>query len=510
MRPLHIASPVRPLLCLASLTLLSACPEPVDDGPDPDPDPACVDDDACDAACGAAVVDACGVPVACPCRTDEETDALLGAADEALALLLDSSYMQDVIDLDPIALLNLARFRVQHTDGPPALAELAGARAVVQGFRNGHSGLFRTDVACRDLGAADLGETSYGVCAAPADDGFVITHQPGAANPLGLAVGERVVGWNGHRGASLVDAILAEPICGNVPGHDDGRLDHAAAALFSVVRAGDVLDVEGVDGAARVVEVGATEVPWTQCRFPAGPNALPWIEASLRDDGILVVALRRFYLLAGEEGYVDVQTVADAEELIDNMIAQAAAVVADAADGARAVIWDARGNLGGASPVGFAIVAGMQGAVPTPIARCTTRIEGTDPVAYQALGPDYDIVPDDRVRVDLPAALLIDGMAISAADYFARATALAAPAVRIFGRPSAGAYGGGGLGTTLASAPNIYVAYDPYRCNDVDGTPLETIPTVPDERVNLDPADLAAGVDTVLERAATHLLANLD
>jgi len=188
------------------------------------------------------------------------------------------------------------------------------------------------------------------------------------------------------------------------------------------------------------------------------------------------------------------------------MIDQAAAAIAPHIEEAVGVIWDARGNIGGASPVGFAIVGGMLSATPTPIARCTTRIEGTDPAEYYVGGPDYDLVVDERVHVDVPAALLIDGFSISAADYFARAAALAAPEVRIFGRASAGAYGGGGAGATLLAVPRLQVSYDPYRCNDLQGTPLETHPTVPDELLDFAPSDLAAGVDTMVESAAAHLL----
>lgn len=508
MRTNSLASLVHRVTALALALILpgAACILEPDRAPDDKTGSRCTDNDPCTDSCGAAVVDACGVAVSCPCRSEEEAEALMPAADETLSLLLDASYMQDVFALDAPSIRDTALFRVQHTGGADGLAALAGVAAVIEGFRNGHTSMFRTDVACRDLGGADHGMTSYGVCAVPFEDGFVITHQPGSANPLGLAPGERVVAWNGQRGVEMIDGLLATPLCSNGDGHHSGRHDHAAAVLFSVLRPGDLLEIVGLDGHSREVVVGEIEAPWVECRFPAGPSAEPWIEASLRDDGILVVTLRRFILFAGEEGYIEVVTEADAVRLIDTMIAQARDVVAPYADRIRGIIWDARGNIGGASPVGFAIVAGMQSAVPTPIARCTTRIEETDPIAYLEAGPDYDIVEDNRLHVDAPAALLIDGRTVSAGDYFARATALAAPGVRIFGRPSAGAYGSA-LGTTLASAPELYVTYDPYRCNDVDGAPLETHPTVPDELVDLAPADLAAGVDTVVERAAEHLLA---
>jgi hypothetical protein len=427
------------------------------------------------------------------------------AVDEALALLRDNSYMQDVVDLDMATLRDEAVLHVRDTDGSDDLAVLAGVSHVVRAFRNGHSSVFHTTAPCRDLGGADGGLTVWGVCAVPAGEDFVIASQPGAQNPLGLHPGDRIVARNGKTGAALVDALLDGPVCTNGAGHPDARVDQAAGVLFSRVRAGDVLDVVAVDGATRTIEIPDEEVALAECRFPAGPTAAPWIEAELRNDGVLVVRVRRFILFKGEPGFVNATTEAEAFELIDNMIEQAALAVAPHLGGALGIVWDARGNIGGASPVGFSIVAGMLGARHVPIARCTTRIAGTDPIQYQQGGPDYDIVEDDRIAVDLPAALLIDGLAISAADYFARAVRLATDA-RIFGRPTAGAYGGGGGGGTLADAPNLFVAVDPFRCNDVDGAPLETVPTFPDERVDQRPEDLAVGRDTVLEAAATHLL----
>ena len=45
------------------------------------------------------------------------------------------------------------------------------------------------------------------------------------------------------------------------------------------------------------------------------------------------------------------------------------------------------------------------------------------------------------------------------------------------------------------------------RCSDTNGAPLEDRSVQPDLIVEYEPADLAAGIDTVLEAVATALLA---
>ena len=103
------------------------------------------------------------------------------------------------------------------------------------------------------------------------------------------------------------------------------------------------------------------------------------MEGELRDDGVAVIRLRRFSLFEGEEGYIDVQTQAEAQQYLQNMSDQLHAVFAEVEPEAEAIVWDVRGNIGGFSAVGFEIVAGMPGATPTPLARCGTRIAGLRP-----------------------------------------------------------------------------------------------------------------------------------
>lgn len=378
--------------------------------------------------------------------------------------------------------------------------------SAIRSYRNGHTGIYSLSGSCTSLGGSDVSTTLYGVCAKPHEDAFVVTHQPGNINPLGLSAGERVVTINGISGPSLVDHILAGPVCGSGTANDDVRHEHAAEALFGSLRAGDTLTIEGLDGETRIVTAGPPSAGFgAVCRFPAGASGQALVEAILRPDGVAVIRLRRFYLLPGEPGHFDAKTAEEYQQLLDHLIGTVKTAFDTVAPTATGIIWDIRANAGGASLVGFAIAAGMPGFTEVPIARCSTRVAASVPPAYFHYGPDYDLVENTTFTFTGPTALLIDGMAISAADYFARAVMLGTD-TRIFGRPTAGAYGGGGAGFTLDPERGLYMGYDPYKCDDIDGVPLETTSVPPDQWVEYAPMDLANGVDTVLEAAATWVL----
>jgi hypothetical protein len=68
--------------------------------------------------------------------------------------------------------------------------------------------------------------------------------------------------------------------------------------------------------------------------------------------------------------------------------------------------------------------------------------------------------------------------------------------------PSAGAFGGPGPLFDVDGPPALLANYDVNQCVDaLTEEPLEGHAVVPDVIVEYDPADLAAGIDTVLEAA---------
>ena len=174
---------------------------------------------------------------------------------------------------------------------------------------------------------------------------------------------------------------------------------------------------------------------------------------------------------------------------------------------ARAIVWDLRSNIGGATPVGLSIVSGMPGARRVSINRCTRRVPDTTPPRYDDAG-GYEVIPNDRFAFDGPVAVLIDGRTVSAGDYFALAVRQATDAILV-GTPTAGAYGGSGAAFPVEGELGLTAGYDPYRCNDLVGQPLETRAVEPHVFVEYNPDSLRRGHDTVLERAVEEVLRDL-
>ncbi len=509
---------LRQALFVLSLSILAAAcdglPPAADGDPAPEREPdACVPQTCDEDACGL-VDDECGATIDCgPCRDEADVAQLMTVVDTAIDVFVDRSYMHDILPLDVDAIRQDAEetlFSVPpsatHGDNPALLAALG---KTVRAFRNGHSAVFANG-GCTALGGADSYTTKYGVCGHPLGETIAVSERL-STSPLDLAPGDVVTALNTLTGNAMTREILSRALCSSGPANEEGDRALAAGSLFAVLQPGDVLTVQGLDGETREVAVttsGSTLADYCGA-IPGTVNTFePLVAAHLRDDGVAVVRLSRMILVQGEPGNISVTNEETWLQYIDNMIAQVKDAFDQVAPDATALVWDIRGNIGGASPLGFAIAEGLRGARQTPIARCFLRDFGTDPVTYSPTGDDYELSPDEDEPFAFagPTALLIDDRAISAADYFALAVDRGTD-VEIYGRPSAGAYGGGGQSTTIDQSRGLGLAFDPYRCNDpVTGDALETQVVVPDHFIEYAPADLAEGRDTVLEAAAAALL----
>lgn len=507
-----------PLAAAFVLATASACVGGLEDPPDDDPTPesepeSCAPATCEEDACGL-TDDGCGATIDCgPCRDAAEVAELMTVVDTAIDVFINRSYMHDILPLNVDTIRNDAEQTLLTTpvseiygDNPALLAALG---QTVRAFRNGHSLLFASG-GCSAIGGADANTTKYGVCGHPLDGAIAVSERL-RTSPLDLSPGDVVTALNSLTGDRMTREILSRALCSPGTANEEGDRALAAGSLFAVLRPGDLLTVRDLDGETREVAVTTTGSPLVDyCgAVPGMGNTFePFVDARLRDDGVAVIRLSRMTLFQGEPGYLNVVTEADALQLIDNMIAQVQTAFDDVAPNATALVWDIRGNIGGASLVGFAIAEGMRGARETPLARCSTRDYGTDPVTYSFFGPDYDLFPsdDEPFAFDRPTALLIDDRAVSAGDYFALAVSRGTD-VELYGRPSAGAYGGGGQSTSIDEGRGLGLSFDPYRCNEPDtGEALETKAILPDHFIEYAPADLAAGRDTVLEAAAADLL----
>lgn len=449
----------------------------------------------CSDRCGE--VEDCGDIVDCgPCLDEEKYAQFTDVVDVYIDTLFSRTFVQAVVPVDQQELTAEAHSIIRSYFASEA-GLVAAIRHVMLASRIGHLAFWEgSSYTCSVFDAGDGGLSLLGACAVPYQDDFVIT-QVTPTNVLGLSPGDRIVGIDDDTGEDMYDYSLQLPVCGVGAASDQARREEAARSLFSALPPGVELTVVDVDGNQRIQTVPQQQTDRIYCRDPLGRDTNFAANAYTRDDGVAVIHLPGFAPVGGWGTGDPYAAIAVFQEEIHGFFE----LVKDAP----ALIWDVRSNTGGASPIGFAIAAGMPGARSTPLARCSTRIPDSDPPDYWYQGPDYDLEPGSEFDFSGPVAVLIDGRSISAADYFARAVKLGTDALLV-GTPSAGAYGGSGQYEVISQQPHLVAGLDPYRCNDLNGEPLETHSVHPDLLVEYLPEDLAAGVDTVMEAAAAALL----
>lgn len=449
-----------------------------------------------------------GEPAECPgeqsCQQDscqDPTAAQLAQADAAasyLQALVDKSAWHGPLDVEAIG--QQARLAIVKGDGSDLTFKTA-LRGIHLAHPQGHQGLY--DQSC-GTDMPPQGYSRLGACGRPLGETIVVTWAS-PTNPLGLKAGDRVVGAGEDEGEAMLQAAARRPVCATSSPTEAHRFTAAAASFFGTAPQGMELTVERLDGTVdeMVVPAGGSLV---SCQDPLGRDIDFNADAYLRDDGVGVVRLPRFFPL--DYQLPPNPTQADYDALIDHM-RQAVLAAFDEVAAAPAIIWDARSNYGGITPVGLEIVGGMPSAQAKAISSCRARIEGTDPPQFtSATYAEYAIAPGGPFAYTGKVAVLIDGLDYSAADYFPYAITQAAPDTLLVGTPTAGAYGGAGPQLTIDGPPLLTATYDLNRCEDASGLPLEGHSVQPDLLVEYDPADLAAGVDTVMETAATALLAD--
>ena len=393
---------------------------------------------------------------------------------------------------------------------------MRGAIRFQRSLRQGHQSLYFGEQAAFDLCGETTGlpyhaQTFYaGVCGQADDNGILVTGAP-AGNALGLQPGELVVGtlkWG--KGKRLYESLAAEPACTtrNSPTLESER-SVSASTFFGLIDEGMKLRVRGLNGQHRWITVPAREASITSgddfCLDPFGGYNYVRAELTMRNDGVAVIrtsTLRPKPWVDGDDYFVKVQ------EFID----EAANVVAQVPDGAP-IIWDIRGNSGGSAEVAAGIVAGMPGAVSTDIGRLYLRRFNTDPFEwYDTPAISFPMTVSDTNPINHrnhPTAVLIDGLTVSAGDYFAYAAKNYANALIVGPSSTNGQYGFGGWNIFDVPGPELTLSHrvDPTYATDGDNNTLERTNVQPDLKVPYNRQDVANGIDTVLEAAAAALLA---
>lgn len=447
--------------------------------------------------------------VECPldqgCRDNacrEPTVAMRGQAAN-IATLVDTLSTQSAwhARVDANAVRTRESKSVLKGDGSDA-SFYGAAWRVMNAFPQGHQGMSSpSPEVCGSASLRYQNLTRFNVCGRQTPDGSLVVTAAARNNRLGLSAGDVVVQAGDDRGPAILDKAYMTPVCGGIYPTAAGRRDVGAASFFGVVPAGTKLVVRGVDGRTRDVVIPNVDDPPASCEDPFGRRRDVHAEASMRPDGVAVIRVPSWMPLdepfpQTEEGVTALR--ARFEESIGRVF--------DTVKTARAIVWDVRGNGGGLTPVGLAIVGGFPSARATALSYCKTRIPGPTVSFDGERYAEYRVTPGGRFAFAGKVAVLTDGLNYSAADYFAFAAHRASNAI-VVGGATAGAFGGGHGPIELPGPPALSANFDMTGCFDASNdAPLEGTSLPPTVPAGYLPADLAAGKDTVLERAAAELL----
>ena len=368
--------------------------------------------------------------------------------------------------------------------------------------------------------------SQYGVCSRAAGDTAIITSISANAvdNVLGLRLGERIVSVRSGSvewpAGSFLASVDAQPICRAGVPNLTARREYAASSLFSILRIGDIVRVQAVDGAMREVTVASAAPRVIGCydglRRPSRGNAFAVYQ---RPDGVVVVVLPTLGSHP-EHPFPTPLTAAGYVTWIRESIARVTTAI-NAFTGIRGLVYDLRGNNGGSPEYGMGLIARMP-ATEGGIGNCYARVPMSAPPGFNPTveypfpragigGDSLPAPPISSLPASIRQAVVTDGNTYSAGDWmawYARRNG-----VPVVGRPAAGAFGyqtGASYVDRTFPAPAgehdaVLIYLSGAHCVDVAGAEMEGTSTV-DTLVDFSGADLAAGVDTQLEAAAASVL----
>lgn len=433
------------------------------------------------------------------------------------------TYIQQVKDTsghpfaEDYAALEEEALRVLLSESSAETGIIRAAARFALSYRQGHQSLTFSrgdDSLCGEADSyAYTAQTFYaGVCGSALGDEVLVMSAP-ADNALGLSPGDVIVSTSTWpAGDSFLSDIAGVASCLTRVGASlASERGEAAASFFGRIDEGMTLEVRSPAGELRSVVVPPRETDIEAgedyCLNPFGGYDFVEADFTLRPDGVSVI---RVATLRPEGPWPDAATY---YREVQNFLDRVGSALAMVPEGG-AIIWDIRGNSGGAAEVALGIVAGMPGATTTEFSRAFWRIEETDPPEWESepesqqsftMSVADDLVTDHR---DHAVAVLVNSQTLSAGDVFAYAAKNYTDAILVGPEGTSGIFGFGGrpFVTVEGATLDLNHRVDPFRVVTPAGEPLERGSVEPDMVVAYSPEDLAAGRDTVLEAAASALL----
>ncbi len=387
-------------------------------------------------------------------------------------------------------------------------AFLRGAFLALNQVPQGHQSLYPDATKLCSSSGSFQHYSRFGVCGRPGSGGIVVTSAT-EANELGLRLGDVVTALEERgvstKGEAMLEGAYLRGACGAIFPSKAGRQASGATSFFGGIDEGMTLLVRAVDGSERRVSVPTPSASrFVDCTDPFRRNREVYAEATVRPDGIAVIRIPSF--MPYDKAFPSENATQAEIDLFVNEYRDAVASVFARVKDSRGIIWDARGNTGGITPVGLAIVGGIASARAMPLSYCKTRIEGSQPPAFESFRyASYAIAKGGPFTTNAKVALVVDGLAYSAGDYFARAFRVATDAP-VVGTESSGSFGGGFAPVAIKGPPALTATYDPTACFDATtNAPMEGNPLAPTLAVEYEAKAVAEGKDNVLEAAVTAL-----
>lgn len=363
---------------------------------------------------------------------------------------------------------------------------------MVDQLHDGHS--YAMDRQRCDLtGQLGQGYSNVGACVTEIQGGTLHVYRLGPFNPAGFELGDELLSIDGRDVDALLGDLEQQPRCvlqASTPAMSRGQLVDGL-----LLRAPGQRRVElRRDGrvVTLMVTVEPSQTDLLRCDGRVGPAPVTShsfdIQSTVLAGDVLYVHLPYF-------GGHDILGGFVSQPVIDELRA-----LLQQAKEHRGLVLDLRSNSGG-SPTVYLALAGWLYTEPTTLFFCHYK----NGLRYTDHGPKWpmSVAPDPSLSCNSPLALLVNSRTFGAGDfttYFLQATDRATT----FGEPSGGGFGNG---NTKPFDAGWTLGFNDILCTDLEGNPLEGNPPDVDVPVQYTSADLAQGVDTVIEAARSWVAA---